>query len=85
VAYFKFTPLLGYIGHRVLPGKTYILKSVAFVELVHEATYEIRITISSSFRVKKVNQLIITSNKLTNSFVGLLTSDLRPYVHGPPV
>jgi hypothetical protein len=63
------------------------LKSIAYVALVRKTADEIRITVSfKSFRVKKMNELIVTSNKLTNNFVGLLTSSLRPdVVRGPLV
>jgi hypothetical protein len=46
-----------------------------------KTTDELRITITfKSFRVTKINELVVTSNKLTNSFVGLLTSGLGPDV-----
>jgi hypothetical protein len=36
--------------------------------------------------VKKINELVATSNKLTNNFVGLVTVGLGPNVgRGPPV
>jgi hypothetical protein len=45
------------------------------VGLVHKAADEIRITISfKSFEVKKINKLIVTSNKLTkNEHLGSIT------------
>jgi hypothetical protein len=65
-----------------LPGKlTFygrILKSVAPVTLVRKAADEIRITIFSnhSEQKKKINELVVTSNKLTNNFACLVTSGL---------
>jgi hypothetical protein len=39
-----------------------------------------------SFRAKKMNQLVVTSYKLKNNFVGIITSVLGPDVaRGPPV
>jgi hypothetical protein len=54
---------------------------------VRKAADEIRITIfSKSFGVKKINELVITSNKFTNNFSGLVTSCLGPdMARGPPV
>jgi hypothetical protein len=38
------------------------------------------------FAVKKINELVVTSNKLRNNLAGLVTSGLRPdLVRGPPV
>jgi hypothetical protein len=50
-----------------------VLKPVASVALVRKAANEIRITIffSDSYRGKKLNELVVTSNKLTNNFAGL--------------
>jgi hypothetical protein len=40
----------------------------------------------NSFGVKKINELVVTSNKLTNNFVVLNIRDLGPdMVRGPPV
>jgi hypothetical protein len=51
------------------------------VELVRKATEEVKITIFlKSFGVKKINELVVTSNKLTNNFVGLVASGLGPDV-----
>jgi hypothetical protein len=62
-----------------LPGKlTFccrVLKSVAYVALVRKEDDEIRITI---LRNKKVNALVVTDNKLTYNFVGLVTGGLWP-------
>jgi hypothetical protein len=75
-----------------LPGKlTFygrVLKLIACVALVRKAADEIRITISfSNFsEIKKINELVVTSNKLTNNFAGQLTSGLLSDVaRGPPV
>jgi hypothetical protein len=74
----------------LLPGKlTFygrVLKSIACVALEHKAAEEIRITIFKHFRMKKVNEFVVTSNKLTNNFAGLVTSGLGPDVaRRPPV
>jgi hypothetical protein len=63
------------------------LKSVTSVALVCKAADEIRITILfKSFGFKKINELVVTSNKLTNNFAGLVKSGLGPgVVRGPPV
>jgi hypothetical protein len=57
------------------------------VALVRKAAGEIRIKISlKSSGVKKINELVITSNKLKNTFAGLVTCGLGPDVtHGSPV
>jgi hypothetical protein len=57
------------------------------VELVRKAADEIRITILlKSFGVKKINKLVVTGNRLTYDFAGLVTSGLGPDVtRGPPV
>jgi hypothetical protein len=64
-----------------------VLKSTERVALVRKAADEIRITIFfKSFAVRKINELAVTSNKLTNNFAGLITSGLGPDVaRGPPV
>jgi hypothetical protein len=63
------------------------LKSTACVALVRKAADEIRITIFlKSFGVWKINELVVTSNKLTNNFDGLVTSGLGPdMARGLPV
>jgi hypothetical protein len=55
-----------------------ISKSVACVALVGAAADEIRITncFFRSFRVKKVNELVVSNNKLTNNFMVLVTTGL---------
>jgi hypothetical protein len=74
-----------------LPGKlTFygrILKSIACVALGHKAADKIRIAIFFRIlRSEKNNELVVTSNKLTNNFAGLVTSGLRPDVaRRPPV
>jgi hypothetical protein len=64
-----------------------VLKSIACVALVRKAADEIRTTIFFKFfRVTKINKLVVTSNKLTNNFTGLVTSDVGPDLAcGPPV
>jgi hypothetical protein len=64
-----------------------VLKSVACVALVRKAANEIRISIFFKLLGEmKINELVVTSNKLTNNFAGLVTSGLRPDVAlGPPV
>jgi hypothetical protein len=66
-----------------------VLKSTACVALVlRKAADEIRIVIFfyKSFRVNKLNELVVTSNKLTNNFAGLVTSYLgSDMARGPPV
>jgi hypothetical protein len=55
------------------------------VTLVRKAADETRITFFTSLEVNKVNELIVTSNELTN-FTGLVASGLGPDVsRGPPV
>jgi hypothetical protein len=68
-----------------LPGKftlyNRILKSTACVALVHKATDKICIIIFfKPFGAKKINELAVTSNKLTNNFPALITSGLEPDV-----
>jgi hypothetical protein len=56
------------------------------VALVRKAAYEIRITFSRFFGENKINELVVTSNKLTNNFTSLVTSSLGLDVAlGPPV
>jgi hypothetical protein len=57
------------------------------VSLVRKAADEIKITFFfRSFEENKINELVVTSNKLTNDFVGLVTSGLGPDVaRGWPV
>jgi hypothetical protein len=80
--YFKFAPATAYMS-QFLPGKrTFygrVLKLVACVALARKASDEIRITIllNLSWYVKKINELIVTSNKLTNTAAGLVTSGPR--------
>jgi hypothetical protein len=51
------------------------------VTLVRKAAYEIRISVFfKSFRVKKINERVVTRNKLTNNFTGLITTGLGPDV-----
>jgi hypothetical protein len=39
-----------------------------------------------SYKIRKINELTVTSNKSTDNFAGLLTSGLKPDVtRGPPV
>jgi hypothetical protein len=55
------------------------------VALVCETAYKIKIiSIVLSFIVKEINELVITSNKVTNNFSGLVTVGLWLAVaHGP--
>jgi hypothetical protein len=56
------------------------------VALVFKAADEIRITIFSNPSEKKINELAVTSNKLTENFAGLVTSGTEPGVaRKPPV
>jgi hypothetical protein len=49
--------------------------------LIRKAADEIRITISfKSFGMKEINELVVTSKKLTNNRAGLFTSGLGPDV-----
>jgi hypothetical protein len=58
-----------------------VLKSVAFVALVRKAADEIRIVIFfKSFRVKKIDELVIISKKLTNNFTGTVIASRVPYL-----
>jgi hypothetical protein len=68
-------------------GRWQVSKLVACVAVVRKAADEIRITtFFKSFGTKKINERILTSNKLTNNFTGLVTSGLGPDVAGgPPV
>jgi hypothetical protein len=60
--------------------------SIACAVLVRKAADEIRITIFNSFGVNKINELVVTGNRLTNNFAGLITSGLGLDVaRGPPV
>jgi hypothetical protein len=55
------------------------------VALVRKAADEIGITIFLVLGENKINELAITSNKITNNFTGLVTSGLGPDVaRGPP-
>lgn len=61
------------------------MNTVACFERVHKAADEIRITISfRSCGAKKINELVITSNKLSN-FGCLVTNDLTPGVACGPL
>jgi hypothetical protein len=65
-----------------------VLKSTAYVALiVFKAADEVRITtFFRTFRIKKINKFIVTSNKLTNKFVSQVSSGLWLDVAcGPPV
>jgi hypothetical protein len=57
------------------------------VTLVRKAADEIESRFfSKSFGVRKINELVLTSNKLTNNFADLVTSGPGPGVaHGSPV
>jgi hypothetical protein len=58
-----------------------VLKSVACVTLVRKAVYGKRITtFFKIFGVKNINEPLVTNNKLTNNFSGLVTSSLEPDV-----
>jgi hypothetical protein len=77
-----------YLTH-FLPGKLAFygrdLKSVAYVALVRKAADEIRIIIFFKFfGENKINELVVTSNKLTNKFAGLVTNGLGPDVARGP-
>jgi hypothetical protein len=51
-----------------------VFKSVACVAIVRKAADEIRITIFfKSIGVKKIDELIVSGNKLTNNFEGPIT------------
>jgi hypothetical protein len=54
------------------------LNSVPCVALARKASHEIRITIylCKSLSVHEINKLVVTSNKLTNLFAGIVTSGL---------
>jgi hypothetical protein len=55
-----------------------VLKPTASVALVRKVADEIRVTtFSKTFQTKKINETIVTRNKLTNNFVGLVTSGIR--------
>jgi hypothetical protein len=86
--YFKFAC----IGHKFYLENLHftarlVLKSIACMALVRKAADEIRITVFfKSFGVKKINELVVTSNQLTNNFADLVTSCLGQDVAcGPPV
>jgi hypothetical protein len=88
--YFKCSPATACIDKNFTWKLTFygrVLKSIAYVTLVHKAADEIRITIFfKSFGIKKTNELVVTSNKLTNKFAGLVISGLGPDVaRSPPV
>jgi hypothetical protein len=49
------------------------------VALVRKAADDTRVTIFlQSFEENKINELVVTSNKLTNNFAGLITIGLGP-------
>lgn len=53
--------------------------------LVHDVTDDIITIFFRSFGVKKVNECVVISNKLTDKFAGLVLSGLGPVVaRGPP-
>jgi hypothetical protein len=55
------------------------------VVLVRKATDEIRISFFIIIGAQKINELAVTSNNLTNNFVGLVASAFEPDVAcGPP-
>jgi hypothetical protein len=64
-----------------------VSKSIACVVIVCKAVDEMRVTIFFiSLGENKINELVVTSNKLTNNFAGLVTSVLGPdMARGPPV
>jgi hypothetical protein len=64
-----------------------VFKSVACVALVRKAADEIRIAVFvQTFSMKKINELLVTGNKLTYNFAGRFQSGLEMDVaRGPPV
>jgi hypothetical protein len=74
-----------------LPGKLIfygrVLKSVVCEALVRKAADEIKNRdFFRSFGGKKINELVVSGDKLKNDFAGLVTSVLGPDVaRGPPV
>jgi hypothetical protein len=63
-----------------------ILQPTACVALIRKAADGTGVMIFKSFGMKETNDLVVTSNKLTNNFVSLVTSCLSPDVaRGPPV
>jgi hypothetical protein len=63
-----------------------VIGTLKSVTLVRKAADEVRIFIFFRFfGKKKINELVVTCNKLTNNFAGLVTSGLGlDVVHGPP-
>jgi hypothetical protein len=56
------------------------------VVLVRKAAEEIRGSPFLYLRAQKINELVVTSKKLTNNFAGLVTAGLGPdMARGPPV
>jgi hypothetical protein len=47
-----------------------VLMSIACVALVFKAAAEMRVTILNSFGVKKIIELLVIRNKVTNNFAG---------------
>jgi hypothetical protein len=79
-----------FVSATIFTWKTFYgrgLKSVTCVALLRNAADDIRITIFfKSFGEMKINELIVTNNKLRNHFAILVRSGLGPNVgRGPPV
>jgi hypothetical protein len=68
--YLKFAPQTSCIWHILQQ----VLKSTGYVALVCKAANKIWSQFFSSFRVQKINEFLVPSTKLTNNFVGLVTS-----------
>jgi hypothetical protein len=89
--YYKFSPATACTSHNVYPETLHftvrVFKSIPCVAFVRKAADEISIKIFlKSFGVQKINELVVTVNKLTNHFAGLVISGLGPDVaRGPPV
>jgi hypothetical protein len=78
VYYFKFAPfLLDTCLRENLTSYCIGLKSIACVAFVGKAANEIRIMpFFKYFRVKKLHELLIATNKLTNNFTDQVTNDI---------
>jgi hypothetical protein len=66
---------------------TVVFKSIAYVKRERKATDVLRITFCfKPFGIKKINALVVPSNKSTHHFTGIVTNCLEPdLVLGPPV
>jgi hypothetical protein len=83
IYYFKF-PATACIGLSFQMENLHFMAHLAHIK--QQTRSESRCFFLRSFGIKKINKLLITSNKLKNNFAGLVRSILGPDVaRGPPV